>query len=354
MKKTLALLAGVLAVMISGCSGAGAPNAAAPAQTAAKAQEQTEAKGQAGTEKQDGKVYTLKIGVVITDTDPLYAGLQEMKRQAEEKSGGRLKIELYPSSQLGDTSEVIEQAVAGANVGTIAGSSQLEGYCKDFGIVMGPYIMRDYEDCLKLIDSDLYAKWVDEISGSGLRLLSFNYQQGERYMVTKKAVVHPEDMKGLMIRTFSSELPLGAIEQAGATGSTLAWSEVYSGIQQKVIDGCEAQISAISGSALTEVAPYVAKTGHFQMLSGLVVGNAFYNSLPEDLQQILMETSIAGGTFASDMVYEKAEDYERELTEKGAVFTEVDRDEWALAMDPIYDKLGLRELKDQIDEILAR
>lgn len=345
MKRILATLgAGLLAMAICGCGN----------QTSAQKNGAAEQGNlQSDSKDQGDDVYTLKIGVVITDTDPLYAGLQEMQKQAEEKSEGRLKIELYPSSQLGDTSEVIEQAVAGANVGTIAGSSQLEGYCKDFGIVMGPYIMKDYEECLKLIGSDLYSQWVDEIAGSGLRLLSFNYQQGERFMVTKKEVRHPEDLKGLMIRTFSSELPLGAIEMTGATGSTLAWSEVYSGIQQKVIDGCEAQISAVSGSALTEVAPYVAKTGHFQMLSGLVVGNAFYNSLPEDLQKILVESSVEGGTYASDMVYKKAEDYERELTEKGAVFTEVDKEEWAASMDPIYDKLGLRELKNQIDEILA-
>ncbi|MBQ9197767.1 MAG: hypothetical protein IJ157_11105 [Clostridia bacterium] len=84
------------------------------------------------------KTYTLKIGVVITADDPLFAGLQEMKKEAEEKSGGRLKIDLYHSSQLGDTGEVVEQAVAGANVGTIAGAPFLEGYCKDFGMLMGP------------------------------------------------------------------------------------------------------------------------------------------------------------------------------------------------------------------------
>ena len=346
MKKAMAIVgAGMLAMAMAGCSDGGA----APVRT-----ETSQTRQQAAAENEGDAVHTLKIGVVITETDPLYAGLEEMKKQAEEKSGGRLRIELYPSSQLGDTSEVIEQAVAGANVGTIAGSSQVEGYCKDFGIIMGPYVMKDYEDCLKLIDSDLYAGWVDEIADSGLRLLSFNFQQGERYMVTKKQVVHPEDMKGLLIRTFSSELPLGAIEQTGATGSTLAWSEVYSGIQQKVIDGCEAQISAISGSALTEVAPYIAKTGHFQMLSGLVVGNAFYDGLPEDLQQILMEASIAGGAYASNMVYGKSEEYEKEMTEKGAIFTEVDKEEWAKAMDPVYDKLDLRGLKDQIDGILAR
>ena len=63
--------------------------------------------------------YNLKIGVVITQDDPLFAGLTEMKKEVEEKSEGRLTIDLYPSSQLGDTGEVVEQAVAGANVGTM-------------------------------------------------------------------------------------------------------------------------------------------------------------------------------------------------------------------------------------------
>ena len=297
--------------------------------------------------------YTLKIGVVITQDDPLFAGLTEMKKEAEEKSGGRLKIDLYPSSQLGDTGEVVEQAVAGANVGTIAGAPFLEGYSKDFGMLMGPYVMRSYEDCLKRTTSDLYYKWVDEIQQNGLRVLCFNYQQGERYMCTNKPVEHPADMKGLLIRTFSSDLPLKAVEKTGAVGNTMTWGEVYTGISQKVIDGCEVQLPAYSGSSLAEVAPYVAKTGHFQMLSGLVVGADWYDLLPDDLKEILNTAAYNGGVFASEKVYADEAAYIEKETARGAVFTEVDRAEWEACMDSVYDDLGLRDLKNQIDAILA-
>ncbi|MDO4620989.1 MAG: C4-dicarboxylate TRAP transporter substrate-binding protein [Lachnospiraceae bacterium] len=297
--------------------------------------------------------YTLKLGVVITEDDPLFKGLEQMKAEAEEKSEGRLEIELFPSSQLGDTGELVEQAVSGANVGTIAGAPFLQSYCEDFGILMGPYLMNSYEDCMKVTSSDLYQSWVDEIAKSNVQVLCFNYQQGPRYMVTKQPVVHPEDMKGMMIRTFSQSLPFGAVEKTGAVGSTLSWGEVYTGLQQKVIDGAEAQISAISGSSLEEVAPYIAKTGHFQMLSGLVIGSLWYDTLPDDLKEILTTAAINGGVYASDLVYEKEAEYEKTLTEKGAVITEVDVDEWKAAMDPIYDELNLRDLKNAIDEIIA-
>lgn len=345
-KKILAMGLSVLmtAGMLTACGG----NAqTAPAENTQAGAGSTAAAAPAKAE------YTLKVGVVIVEDDPLFKGLEEMKKEAEEKSGGRLAIELYPSSQLGDTGELVEQAVAGANVATIAGAPFIESYCKDFGILMGPYLMNSYEDCLKVTTSDLYHQWVDEIAKSGVKVVCFNYQQGERYMVTKTEVKHPADMKGLMIRTFSSELPFGAIEKTGAVGSTLSWGEVYTGIQQKVIDGAEAQISSIAGSSLEEVAPYIAKTGHFQMLSGLVVGNTWYNSLPDDLKEILDEAAYNGGVYASNMVYDKEEEYARKLTEKGAHITEVDREEWKAVMDPIYDDLGLRDLKDQIDQIIA-
>lgn len=353
MKKNIALiLAASMMLSLVGCSNSGQAGNSSTASTTASSTEAAKAAEKADTS--DDKTYTLKVGVVITADDPLYAGLQQMKEEAEEKSNGRLKIELYHSSQLGDTGELVEQAVAGANVATIAGAPFLEGYCKDFGILMGPYLMENYDECLKLTTSDLYDSWVEEIEQSGVRVLCFNYQQGERYMCTTKKVEHPEDMKGMMIRTFSSDLPLKAIEKTGAVGNTMTWGEVYTGISQKVIDGCEVQLSSFSGSAIAEVAPYVAKTGHFQMLSGLVVGSTWYDSLPDDLKEILNESAYNGGIYASNKVYEDEEECQKKETERGAVFTEVDREEWKACMDPIYDELGYRELKDQVDAILGK
>ena len=113
------------------------------------------------------------------------------------------------------------------------------------------------------------------------------------------------------------------------------------------------QISSYSGSSIVEVAPYVALTGHFQMLSGLVVGADWYDSLPDDLKEILDTAAYNGGVYASNKVYEDEAAYIEKEKARGAIFTEVDRSEWEACMDSIYDDLGLRDLKNQIDEILA-
>ncbi|MCM3715385.1 C4-dicarboxylate TRAP transporter substrate-binding protein [Halalkalibacter oceani] len=308
-----------------------------------------------GSEGSEEGSYALNIGIVVTENDPIYEGLVEFKNNVEARTNGDLTVEIYPNSQLGDTAEIQEQAMAGANVGTVADAGIMADFNHEMGILQGPYLLEDYEEIKTVTTSDLFQGWADDLAAEhNLKILSMNWYQGARHMVTNKPIHEPADLNGLSIRTIGADVFLKSIEAMGANPTGLAWAEVYSGIQQGVIDGAEAQHPATHGASLYEVADYLSKTAHFQLVTGLVIGDTWFNSLPEEYQTIVLEEAVAGGEFASQRVMDQLDEYEAMMAEAGMEIIEVDTAPFREATDTVYEQFeGYAELREQINELLG-
>lgn len=305
---------------------------------------------------QGEKVYTLKVGMVVTENDPMYKGAVHLKEAVEERTGGKLKIEVYPSSQLGDSPEILEQAKTGANVAVIVDPARLADFVPEIGIFGAPYIVDSFEEGERFTHTDLFKSWEQELAAQhGVQILSFNWYQGDRHLLTKKAIKTPRDLRGLRMRTPGAAVTLETIKALGAEPTALAWSEVYPGLQQKVIDAAEAQYPAVYGAHLYEVITHVTKTGHFQLITGLVTGSTWFNSLPVEYQRILLEESVNAGNYASQLTIDGLKDYEAQMAAEGVTIQEVDIIPFKAATDGVYDKLpGYRELKKKVDQALGK
>lgn len=308
----------------------------------------------AGGAGEKGKAYTLKVGTVLTETDPLYKGLELFKQGVERRTGGEVRVELYSGSQLGADEDVLEQAKVGAGVGIITDPGRMSNYIKEFGILGGPYIATDYEDALRLMDTSVYKNLVSKFEDYGFKILSFNYFQGSRNLYTKNPVRTPADLKGQRIRSSGSLIVTKSLEAMGANTTVLPWSEAYQALQQKVIEGVEVHNSAAVGSSIYEVTNYVAETGHFQLLTGLVISNSWFQKLPVEYQTILMEESYNAGKSASEVIAAKDAEYLQKTLDGGLVLTQVDKQAFIKAAESAYDAVGYRALKDQIDRELGR
>lgn len=309
---------------------------------------------QSGNNQDDSKTYTLKVGMVVTDQDPMYLGAMELKKNVEERTNGRLKVEVYPSSQLGDTKDIMEQAKMGANVAAISDAALMSEIVPEIGVLAAPYVVDNYEEAEKLVTSDLFKGWYGDVSSSGYRVLSFNWYQGARHFMTNKLVERPEDLSGLRIRTPGSPIFTDSVNAMGGNATALAWGEVYPGLQQKVIDGFEAQYPAIVGARLYEISKYIAKTGHFQLMSPLVVGNKFFESLPEDFQQILFEEAEKAGKYASQQTLNGLAKNEELMKAEGVTITEVDIAPFKEASKSVYEKNNLLDAKSKVDALLGK
>lgn len=311
------------------------------------------AKPEDKTEVKKGE-YVLNVGTVLTEADPLYAGLQLFQKNVNEKTNGAVEIKLFASAQLGSDEDLLEQAKVGAGVGVVTDPGRLSLYISDFGILGAPYLVDNYEEALKLLDTSVFQDLSDQFANDGFKILSYNYFQGTRHLFTKKPVTKPEDLNGMRIRSSGSNIVTATVKNMGANPTVIPWAEAYPGLQQKVVDGVEVHYSAAVGASIYEVTDYLTKTAHFQLLTGLVISNDWFEKLPAEYQTILVEEAYNGGKYASEQIMEKEAEFEAQLIESGIEIVDGNIEEFKAAVEPAYDELGYRELKDKIDIELGR
>ena len=243
----------------------------------------------------------------------------------------------------------LEQGIQGVNVAVNTDASRLGQYVKDFSIFMMGYFIDSYDEGYAVTQTDTFKAWCDELEEKhGIKVLSFTFYDGPREFMTNKPINTPDDLKGLRIRTIGQEVCTETIAAMGATPISMSWGEVYNGIQSKALEGCEVQNTSSYPSKIYEVCNTQSKTGHFQLMQGLICGKAWFDSLPADLQQLLEETAVEiGKETAADVMAEVEED-EKLMVEAGMTVIEPDITPFKEAVEPVYEKLGYAELRDQL------
>jgi len=293
--------------------------------------------------------YTLRLGSVLAPTDPLQIAAEGMKKSVEERSKGAIEVQLFPNSQLGDTQDMMDQAAAGANVGTFVEASRVSVFVPEFNVLVAPYAFDSVDELARFVETDTFDGWNRQLKEkSGLTLLSFNWYQGARHLLTKKPVSGPADLKGVRVRTIGQPLWVETIGAMGAVATPLPWAEVYPSLQTGVIDGAEAQPSAIWGAKLYEVVTDITLTGHIHLMSGLLVSDAWLQSLPEDLRAIVSEEAKRWGGQALKANVDGAEKIFADVRATGVNVTRIDVMAFKGAVKPVWDKMELTDLVAQV------
>jgi len=289
--------------------------------------------------------YTLRLGTVLAPGDPLVVGAEAMKKAVEERTGGKVEVQIFPSSQLGDTQDMMDQAQAGANVGTFVEASRVSVFVPEFNVLVAPYVFDSVDELAELVESPTFEKWNKALEEkTGLTLLSFTWYQGARNLLTNKPVSTPADLDGVRMRTIGQPLWIETIGAMGAVPTPLAWAEVYPSLQTGVIDAAEAQPSAIWGAKLYEVVSDVTVTEHIYLMSGLLVSAKWLASLPEDLRKIVVEEAKKAGDAVLKQNVEDADKIFAQIEKEGVKVHKIDTAPFRDAVQPVYGKLGLTDM----------
>ncbi len=307
----------------------------------------------AGT--QAAPAYTLNVSSSLTLDDPMFKGLNQFKAEVEKRSSGQIEVKLFPSSQLGSDEDVLEQARSGAGVAVLVDGGRLAPFVKEFGILGAPYVANNFAEMRKVVTSPLFEGWTQKLrTASNHQILSFNWYQGDRHLLTMNPVTKPADLAGVRMRTPGAPVWLETVRGLGATPTPMPWAEVYSALQMKAIDGAEAQHPATYGQRLFEVIKYVTKTGHIQLITGLVGSKAWFDKLPADLQTVVREEALKAGDTASNATIDSLKNYEKLMTEKGVKVVDIDIKPFVASTSGVYEKLGYTDLRKQVNAILGR
>lgn len=297
---------------------------------------------------------TLNVITSLSSSDPMYAGLVRFKQEVETRSKGTLTIRIFIGSQLGNDSDMLEQAILGANVAVLADGGRLAVYQHELGILGAPYLVESHAQLSQLTHSALFQTWADKLAqGSGLHIFSFNWWQGARHLLTQRPIMEPADLTGIRMRTIGAPVWIETIAAMGATPTPLAWAEVYSGLQQQVIDAAEAQFTGMWGARLYEVVSHVTKTGHIQLISGLVGSESWFQSLSTAQQEVISTAAVLAGEYASLQVRQAEADIEQQLTTQGIIITTPDISRFEQATKPVYQQLDYAALYDEVRTYLT-
>src|SRR5690554_5195259 len=175
--------------------------------------------------------HTLSVNTALATSDPLYKGLESFRDGVAAASDGKIEIKLFPNSQLGPDEDVLEQARAGAPVAVVVDGGRLAVFVDEFGVLGAPYLAQGYDGIRKVVTSDIFEEWVEKLrETSGHQILSFNWWQGERHVVSKKAITTPEDLAGQRLRTPGAPVWLETVSAMGAVPTPMPFAEVYSAI----------------------------------------------------------------------------------------------------------------------------
>ena len=297
---------------------------------------------------------TLSINTALTTSDPLYKGLESFRDAVAQRSNGTIEVKLFPNSQLGPDEDVLEQARAGAPVAVVVDGGRLAVFQKEFGVLGAPYLASGYDGIRKVVTSPLFEEWVGKLrDASGHQVLSFNWWQGERELWTNKPVATPADLAGVRMRTPGAPVWMETIKAMGATPTPMPFAEVYSALQQNAIDAVEAQLPAGQGAKLPEVTTNLTKTGHINLITGLVTSAAWFDSLTPEQQTILREEALKAGDVASYGTRDSLAAIEADLKAQGMTVAEIDVTPFREATAGVYDTLGYGDLRDQLQAIAA-
>jgi tripartite ATP-independent transporter DctP family solute receptor len=305
------------------------------------------------------KQYVLKFNHVLAPTDPYHPALLKWARAVSARTNGNLKIEVFPSAQLGVEEDILEQIRQGANVGQNTDAARLGTYVKEMQVMNGPYFVETLEEVQKLNALPIVKSWKEQLERTqGFKVLSFYWVQGFRQTITNKPIKKPADLAGLRIRTPPAPIWQESVRAIGASPVAMAYGEMYTAMQTQAIDGAELSFTAASNGKFFEVAKYVSETRHILLINFEVISSKWFNALPADYQKILEEECDKAGLEVSRDYLENIDVKSRKLLQdKGMTVvsaSDIDMAAFRAAGEAAYQKLGITATRDKVYQELGK
>lgn len=235
----------------------------------------------------------LRAGHTSNTDEPYHAGLLEFARIVEERTDGRVSVQVYPSSQLGNERMMIEGLLLGTLDIVVTANGSASSFVPQLGILDLPFLFRGREHLYDVLDSAVGAELRGDAAARGFRILGF-YDAGVRHIMTRERAVESfGDLRGQKIRTMPVPAHLASFNAFGAQAVPINYGEMYGSLQTGLIDGAEAANTNFTRKKFYEVAPHWAQVGWIILVADLLMSEAAFEALPEDLQTILIEAGEA-------------------------------------------------------------
>lgn len=258
--------------------------------------------------KEETGTKVLYLGHTLPQTHPVHKGILEFQKALEKKSNGTLKVKIFPDAQLGSEREVLELLQIGSVAATKVSAATLSNFVPEYHLLGIPYLFRDKEHQFEVLEGEIGKSILEKGSKFWLRGLCY-YDAGSRsFYTSQKAIRTPEDLKGLKIRVMNNQMAINMVNSMGGSATPLAYGELYTAIQQGVVDGAENNPPSFVSSNHYEISKYYTLDQHSSVPDVLLIGTKFWDKLSEEekvwVQEAADESSQAQKKFWNDSVEE--------------------------------------------------
>jgi len=250
----------------------------------------------------------LYLGHTLPQSHPVHKGILEFQKALTKKSGGTLEIKIFPDAQLGSEREVLELLQIGSVAATKVSAATLSNFVPEYHILGIPYLFRSKQHQFDVLEGDIGKSILEKGSKFWLRGLCY-YDAGSRsFYTSEKAIRTPEDLEGLKIRVMNNQMAINMVNSMGGSATPLSYSELYTAIQQGVVDGAENNPPSFVSSNHYEISKYYTLDQHTSVPDVLVIGTKFWKKLSEEervwVQEAADESSQAQKVFWNESVEE--------------------------------------------------
>ena len=264
----------------------------------------------------------LQVGFENSLSEPVGQGMLKWQELLAARDVD-LTLELFPDSQLGNKTDIIDQMLLGEPVMTLADGAFFADYgVPDMGIVFGPFLFDNWDQCWKLTESDWWAEQCAKLNDMGIKMVAANWAYGARHTLTTKPVNTVDDLAGLQIRVPTNQIQTKGFEVLGATPVGMSLGDVYTALQQGTIDGGENPLSTLYGRKHHEVAKYLIMDGHVLNFTNWVCSSMWFDGLTPEQQEALIETGKEAGVYNNELQAEADEYYKGLMIDEGVTVVE--------------------------------
>ena len=289
-------------------------------------------------------VKVIKLAHALDTQHPVHKAMVFMAEKLDEKSNGSMKIDIYPGSQLGSERELIELLQMGIIGITKVSSGTLENFVPSARIFGMPFLFKDHEHYWRVLKSDIGKKILLDCEDYWLRGLGY-YDAGSRSFYTKeKPVLIPDDLTGLKIRVMKSQIAVETIQTLGGSATPIVWGELYSALQQGVVDAAENNPPSFFFSRHYEICKYYSLDEHTSPPDMLIVSKYQWNSLNTEQQKILQEVVDESVEFQRQLWKETEEEVLSKLKEYGVEIYQPNKEPFRKKVEPLYEEYKNTEL----------
>jgi tripartite ATP-independent transporter DctP family solute receptor len=288
-------------------------------------------------------VKVIKLGHAQVVNHPVHEAMLFMGQRIEEKSGGKIKVKVYPNQQLGSERELIELLQVGSLAMTKVSAAALEGFAPTMRVYGMPYLFRDDEHQKKVLTGPIGKQLLLDGEEFWLRGLCY-YDAGKRSFYTKeKPVETPADLQGLKVRVMESPTASNMVKAMGSSPTPVSYGELYTALQQGIVDAAENNAPSFYTSKHYEVCKYYSLDEHTAIPDVVIMSTKVWNQLSPEEQEWVQAAADESAEYEAELWAISTEESMKELEAAGVTIVRPDKEPFRKAVEGVYEQMRVSQ-----------